>query len=141
MVSDLVNELDIAGQSSEDTNHDTTPFNPRLGHPFNVTVPYFRRRAIGEIMEELDNTIDHVRQKQAGEIGKWFEPKNRRLRKRVDTRSYRSIKKGLPRSMYHRKFLEGLTPNQLVQVDPRNEPFLQFSRHADQAESDSMEEI
>ena len=67
-------------------------------------------------------------------------PRPSRIRKRIDRVSDGTTKSGLPRALYHRRYLAGLVPSMLTLVSPQNTKIPQFSEEADKYESDSMVE-
>jgi hypothetical protein len=135
MMFHLVDLLQIEGQSSEDTDPEADPV-PNQTTPLCVTIPYFRRRIISELMEELDTAIDQLHVDLARRTGKQIIPKFHCSRRRTNNISDRTVKHSLPRSLYHRRFLKRLTPSALAIIKPREGPDLWVN----ELESDSMEE-
>jgi len=139
MVANVNRELDIEGQSSEYTDSDVdseSNESPALC----TTIPKCRRRIISDLMEDLDQAINEHIRKQSRHLGKRYVPKPSRVRHRTRRISDRTVKRSLPRSCYHRRFLAGLAPNELAMISPRDEEIPIFSQYADGFGSDSMEE-
>lgn len=136
MVSRLLDLLDIEGQSSEasDSEAETSPNQPS---PLLIKVPFFRRRVISEYMEQLDTAIDTLRLQEARQAGKRVIPRPTRIRKRTTATSDRTVRHGLPKSCYHRRYLRTLVPSALAIVQPRDEPIPVFSEWADRVDSDT----
>lgn len=136
MVSNLINLLDIEGQSSEDTDAEDDPI-PNQPPRLLVKVPYFRRRVISEYMEQLDSAIDTLRIQEARQAGKRVVSRPSRIRRRTTSTSTRTVKRNLPKSCYHRRYLQSLIPSALAIVRPCDEPIPLFSDWADRMNSDS----
>lgn len=139
MMASVNEELEVDGQSSEDTD-DESPDQPA---PLNVTVPEYRRRIISRLMGELDRKIKDVtlrRSRQAGTHRSQLRPT--RIRCRSNVISGNTVKHSLPRSYYHSRYLESLTPDVLTVVGPRSDPNTTiFDRYAARyADSDAMDE-
>jgi hypothetical protein len=138
-MSAINHALHHEGQSSEDTDYECNCL-PHQSPPLKVTQPHYRRRIIGEMMEDLDTAIDKLRKDTARASGKRYVPRRARVRIRTQVKSERTVKHGLPRALYHRRYLQGLNPNSLAQVKPSNEEITYFAQHTLGMESDSMEE-
>lgn len=104
-------ELGNQGQSSEDSDEES------IDHRLNVTVPFFRRRILGVVFQELDETVKSLEKQQAKETGKRFQPRPSLPRYRTDIKSHRTVVKGLPRSFYHRRYIRHLHGSALQSLE------------------------
>ncbi|KAJ3831197.1 hypothetical protein F5878DRAFT_549828 [Lentinula raphanica] len=95
---EVLHALGAEGQSSEESG----PEDALL-----VTVPHYRRRIITPMMVDLDQ---RAKENQSRLLGKKALPRPKHVRVRSEQRSTRTVKKGLPRSLYHRRYLEQLPP-------------------------------
>lgn len=136
MMKQVNDALGIEGQSSEDSDSEHDP-NSNQPAALLVSIPHSRRRIISQLLYDLDNDIDRHRSQSLRSRGKRIIPKPTRIRKRTDNISYRTVKHGLPRALYHRRYLAGLVPSALVAVKPQEIQIPRFTLMADAHESDS----
>ena len=139
MMADINHALHHEGQSSEESDYDYDRL-PRQAAPLKVKKPYFRRCVVGELMEDVDVAIDKLRESTARASGKRYTPRLARVRIRSEVKSEHTIKHGLPKALYHRRYIQKLNPNALAQVKPTEKQIPHFPQFADGVESDSMEE-
>jgi hypothetical protein len=102
MVKDIIDELDVDGQSSEYTDNEDT-------RGLKVRIPNFRRRAIGPLLQHVDDqgrAAERQFRKSLGMCERNNAIKNRRITQEV---SRRTVVKKLPQSYYDPDFLAGLS--------------------------------
>lgn len=104
-------ELGAQGQSSEESDAES------MEHQLNVTVPYFRRRILGPVFHELDEKSKELQKQQAKQTGQRSRSRPSIRRVRTQNRSERTVVHGLPRSFYHRRYIENLTPAVLQSLE------------------------
>ena len=139
MMAEINRALHHEGQSSEESNYECD----RLLHqavPLKVKKPYYHRRVVGELMEDVDDAIEMLREKTVRASGKRYTRGLARIRLRSEEKSVRTVKHGLPKALYHRRYLQGLNPNALAHVKPTEDQIPHFAQFEDGVESDSMEE-
>ncbi|KAJ3717352.1 hypothetical protein C8R42DRAFT_724254 [Lentinula raphanica] len=126
---DVLLTLGVDGQSSEESGEEDT---------FLVTVPHYRRRIITSMMSDLDKHAKDL-SKEQWLVSKRAMPRPKHIRERSNKISTRTTKKGLPRSLYHRQFLQQLPPSLLerLHVDSKETPNFEQWALAVQADSDS----
>lgn len=128
-----VNEaLGAEGQSSEESDREEP--SRRLSndaYPLKVSRPFYRHELAGELLEDLDKSIDKLRT-DSGRV-------RHRIRTRSPVRSTKSLKKGLPKALYDPLFLQSLTPTLRKRVQPRDTPMPRFSAYVSQV-TDRMQE-
>lgn len=95
-----------------------------LCHQWIHGVAWFRNRYITHIQE-------------ACQAGKRAVSRPSRIRRRTTSTSTRTVKRNLPKSCYHRRYLQSLIPSALAIVRPCDEPIPLFSDWADRMNSDS----
>ncbi|KAE9402084.1 hypothetical protein BT96DRAFT_991430 [Gymnopus androsaceus JB14] len=141
MVGGLLKALNIEGQSSEDTDssdkRDPLSTQPATLH---VKVPNFRCCIIGKLMADLDKRIDELRILQACQVKKHHVPRPSHICVRTNKVSKCTVLSGLPQSLYHRRYLNGLMQSTLAVVKPEDQIVPHFPEFANQVESDSMDE-
>ena len=104
-------ELGAQGQSSEESDEES------IEHQLNVHIPYFRRRILSSVFNELDKNIDKLQAQKAKQTGVRFQPRPSIRCIRTKIRSDRTVVKGLPRSFYHRQYIWHLTPAALQSLE------------------------
>lgn len=137
MILQLLQALAIEGQSSEDTDSENN-LHPTQPAALLIKVPHFRRRIIGELMEDLDRAVEQLRISQRRQSGIRAVPRPSRIRIRCGQVSYRTVQYRLPRPLYHRTYLRNLTKSMLNKVKPKDVVVHHFAELADQVDSDSM---
>lgn len=139
MMDEINDALHHEGQSSEESDYECArPLRQAL--PLKVKKPHFRRRVVGELMEDLDVAIDKLRESTTRAAGKRYTPRVARIRVRSEVKSERTVKYGLPKALYHRRYLQRLNPNALALVKPTEAQIPHLAQFVDGVESDSMEE-
>ncbi|KAJ3990778.1 hypothetical protein F5050DRAFT_1906062 [Lentinula boryana] len=133
---DVLDKLGVEGQSSEEES-DSEP------GVLKVTVPHYRRRVITEMMKDLDLRIKEVTDSMAQQSGKRILPQPTHTRRRIERKSERTIRKGLPRSLYHHRFPARLPVAVLEDLKINNKEITGFDQWAlaMQDDSDSDEDI
>lgn len=140
MMAEINATLHHEGQSSEESDYDCDR-RPRQAVPLKVKKPYFRRRIVGELMEDVDVAIDKLHESTTRAAGKRYTPRVARIRIRSEVKSERTVKHGLPKALYHRRYLQRLNPNALAQVKPTEDQIPHLAQFVDGVESDtSMDE-
>lgn len=139
MVAEINAALYHEGQLSEESDYDCN-WPPRQAVPLKVTKPHFRRRVVGELMEDVDVAIDKLRESTTRAAGKRYTPRVARIRVRSEVKSERTVKHGLPKALYHHRYLQSLNPNALAQVKPTEGQIPHLAQFVDGVESDSMDE-
>ncbi|KAJ3990821.1 hypothetical protein F5050DRAFT_1582405 [Lentinula boryana] len=133
---DVLDKLGVEGQSSEEES-DSEP------GVLKVTVPHYRRRVITEMMKDLDLRVKEVTDSMARQSGKRILPRPTHTRRRIERKSEWTIRKGLPRSLYHHRFLARLPVAVLEDLKINNKEITGFDQWAlaMQDDSDSDEDI
>lgn len=131
---DEVNEaLGTEAQSSEESDREPSKRLSSHAYPLKVSRPFYRHELAGELMEDLDKSIDKLR----------ADSGTRRVRHRIRTRSAvksaNSLKSGLPTALYDPHFLERLTPTMRRRVKPSSTLMPRFSAYVSQI-SDRMQQ-
>ncbi|KAJ3799093.1 hypothetical protein GGU11DRAFT_532749 [Lentinula aff. detonsa] len=110
---DIVHNLGKDGQSSEDTDRDDDEL------PLVTTVPYYRRRIVGELLQEVDREAARLQWKAATLKGKHAVVRAGKIHRRSTIQSHRSVARKLPEALYHRGYLQSLTPyeKELLQIN------------------------
>ena len=133
MMAEINEALGTEGQSSEESDREPDKRLPNHAFPLKVTRPCYRHELAGELMEDLDKSIDKLRANSG----------TRRLhhcvRKRTTDTSTNSLKSGLPKALYDPCFLEHLTPMKRTQVKPSDTAMPRFSAYVSQV-SERMQE-
>ncbi|KAJ3825931.1 hypothetical protein F5880DRAFT_1477298 [Lentinula raphanica] len=127
---EVLHALGAEGQSSEESG----PEDALL-----VTVPHYRRRIITPMMVDLDQRAKEMSKNQSRLLGRKALPRPKHVRVRSEQRSTRTVKKGLPRSLYHRRYLEQLPPalREELLIDPKEITGFEQWALAGQPDSDS----
>lgn len=133
MIEEVNEALGIEGQSSEesDTNPDTRL--PNHHYALKVTRPAYRHSMVGELMNDVDKSIDKLRNTDTRRL-------RHRVRMRTIDKSTNSVKKGLPTALYDSEFLQKLNPLQRNQVRPSDAIMPRFSAYVTQVNFDRMRE-
>ncbi|KAJ3734088.1 hypothetical protein DFJ43DRAFT_1152799 [Lentinula guzmanii] len=133
---DVLDKLGVEGQSSEEES-DSEP------GVLKVTVPHYQRRVVTEMMKDLDLRVKEVTDSVARQSGKRILPRPTHIRQRIERKSERTVRKGLPRSLYHHRFLARLPVAVLEDLKIDNQEITGFDQWAlaMQADSDSDEDI
>ncbi|KAJ3715635.1 hypothetical protein DFJ43DRAFT_1007143 [Lentinula guzmanii] len=138
-MSAINDALHHEGQSSEDTDCDCEhPLHQ--APPLKVTQPHCRCCVIGDLMADLDVAIDRACVENARASGKRYIPRPSRVRIRTGEKSECTVKRGLPRALYHRRYLQGLNPAVVSQLKPSDVEIPGFAQYTVGVELDSMEE-
>lgn len=133
MIEEVNKALGIEGQSSEesDTNPDTHL--PNHHHPPKVTRPVYRHSMVGELMNDVDKSIDKLRNTNTRHLC-------HHVRMRTIDKSTNSVKTGLPTALYDSEFLQKLNPLQQNQVRPSDTIMPRVSVYVTQVNFDRMQE-
>ncbi|KAJ3816453.1 hypothetical protein F5880DRAFT_1512650, partial [Lentinula raphanica] len=109
---DVLHALGAEGQSSEESG----PEDALL-----VTIPHYRRQIVTEMMVDLDRRAKDMSKHQSRLLGRKSLPRPKHARVRSQQRSTRTVKKGLPCSLYHRRYLQQLSPplREQLQIDSK----------------------
>lgn len=126
MIEEVNEALGTEGQSSEESDREPSKRLSNHAYPLKVSRPFYRHDLAGELLEDLDKSIDKLR----------AESGTRRVHHRIRTRSplksTNSVKSGLPTALYDPHFLQSLTPTLRNRVQPRDTPMPRFSAYASQ---------
>lgn len=133
MIADINKALGNEGQSSEESDNDSGRL-PNHSYALKITKPHYRHGAIGELMDDLDSSIDKLRSNTRS------RHIHHRIRKRTTDRSERTVKIGLPKVIYDPHFFENLTPTMRAQVKARDTEMAQFSAYVSTEESNGMQQ-
>lgn len=108
----IVKKLGKDGQSTDETDTD--------GQGLHSTVPYYRRRYISTLLEGVDNSVLKMTQHEFEQKGKRYTRRPTLVRRRTDRRNNRTVVGNLPRSCYHQRYLDGLSPGAIkeLEIDP-----------------------
>ncbi|KAJ8079401.1 hypothetical protein PM082_021909 [Marasmius tenuissimus] len=101
MAKDIIEELDVDGQSSEYTDSEDE-------RGLKVTVPQSRRRVIGPVLHDVDVQGQELEKKARRIIGKRANPRPLKRRRITDEILERTIPSGLPLALYDPDFLASL---------------------------------
>ncbi|KAK7451662.1 hypothetical protein VKT23_012339 [Stygiomarasmius scandens] len=135
MTGHVLDALNAEAMSSDCTDSEADSDGPA---PLRTTIPHYRRRVLTPLFEDLDKSIKASKKKEGRNLGK--RPTNHPARVRIKTKekSFRKVPNNLPKSCYHRQYLEGLDPFSLDKIGPINEKISIFDRWvATQEASDS----
>lgn len=136
MAQNVIEELEVQGQSSEESDAEVPGSTTLI-----VTVPRYRRRVLGDLFADLDNEIELQTEKVQKEAGKRYRKRAAHVRVRTGTRSEGKVISDLPMSCYHRKFIRSLNPVPLQMLNAKSKEIPLFDAWAaTQGDSDSMEE-
>ena len=132
-------DLGELGQSSDDTDTEVE------GSSLVNTEPYGRRRFLSRVLADLDESISKLEAKIAAQHGKKHLAHPLQARRRTSRRAQFKAIIGLPRPLYHRRFLARLTPASVekLEVNDKRLPHLPDFENwalAEQANSDSEAE-
>lgn len=128
-VRNVLLKLQTQGQSSEDTDQE----NGGLV----ITQPYYRRRLITEMLEDLDRNIKELERRQGAAAGKRDLPRPSHPRRRVGTKSKRTVFHGLPSSCYHRRAIARLAPHVVESLEINKKEIQNFDQWAIAEDSNS----
>lgn len=74
-----------------------------------ISVPYYRRRIITQMMSDLDRDSEVMINNHLQELRKNARPRPKHIRRRTGKKSNQTVKQKLPASLYHRRFLVQLS--------------------------------
>lgn len=125
----VLDSLDHEGMSSEESDNEGGLI---------VTIPYYRRRIVSQMMSDLDRDSKTVLEDHDRSLRK-NRPRPKFLRRRTGRKSNRTVKKGLPASLYHRRFLSQLSDpaREGLEIPPMDLPNFEQWALTMQANSDS----
>lgn len=121
-VRNVLLELQTQGQSSEDTDNEDGGLV--------ITQPYYRRRLITEMLEDLDQNIKELERRQKAASGKRNLPRPSHPRRRTKVKSKRTVFHGLPRSCYHRRAISDLAPHVIDSLEINKKEIQNFDQWA-----------
>jgi len=109
---------------------------------FIVTIPHYRRRIISQMMSDLDRDSKTALESHDRSLRKNNRPHPKFLRRRTEQKSSRTVKKGLPSSLYHHRFLSQLSDpvREGLEILPTELPNFDQWALTMQADSDSGSE-
>ncbi|KAJ3888762.1 hypothetical protein F5879DRAFT_792778, partial [Lentinula edodes] len=140
MVQNVLLKCGTEAQSSDytDSEADSESDIPAALH---TGVPYYRRSVLSHVFEDLDRNIKELNKRVARDTGKRIIPRATRVRIRTHVRTERTVVKKLPKSCYHRRYLESLDAIALDDLQVKMTEIDLFDQWADtQGDSDSMQE-
>jgi len=139
-VGAVLDDLDEVGQSSDDTDVEVEG-----GSALVTTEPYGRRRFLSGVLDDLDMSITALHLRLAAERGKKYLAHPHQIRRRTGKKTEPKAILGLPRLLYHRRFLTRLSPASLEKLEINDKPLPHLSHFrnwalTEQANSDSEAE-
>ncbi|KAJ3735319.1 hypothetical protein DFJ43DRAFT_992000, partial [Lentinula guzmanii] len=132
MVQEINDALGNEGQSSEESDREPSRRLPNHAFPLRVTRPHYRHPIAGELLNDLDNSVDKLRETSD------HRHVQHRLRRRTTDLSMNSVNKGLPKALYDPLYLRSLTPLKRKQLKPSDTAIPRFSAYVSQVESERM---
>lgn len=138
-VGAVLGDLGELGQSSDDTDVEVE------GSALVTTEPYGRRRFLSRVLADLDASINELQLKIAAQHGKKHLAHPLQIRRRTGRKTQPKAIIGLPRSLYHHRFLARLSPASVerLEINDKCLPHLADFENwalAEQANSDSEAE-
>lgn len=135
-VEAVLRDLGEIGQSSDDTDVEVE------GSALVTTEPYGRRRFLSRVLADLDASVNELQLKIATQHGKKHLAHPLQIRRRKGRKTLPKAIIGLPRPLYHRRFLARLSPASVerLEINDKSTPDLADFENwalAEQANSDS----